>query len=201
MSDLPTGETKRTAVPFTILPNRQAEPGRLLVFAIVAMAVLVFLAAATGMFGAADAGPPWPVRAFFIAVGAAILFVAGLGLREALGRHALQLGVSRDHLMLGKRRIPWQQVAEPSIEVTETEQGGYLAHKIYHVTFCIVGDRTFGTWPRIDPRRYVDVRGMSDAHRAEVLCGFLRQVRVSALSGRLGDLVAVPSGLNVVASR
>ena len=40
MSDLPTGETKRTAVPFTILPNRQAEPGRLLVFAIVAMAGL-----------------------------------------------------------------------------------------------------------------------------------------------------------------
>lgn len=192
MSDPSNDETQRTAVPFRVLASQRIDS--------VAAAFGIFIGgfALVGAVAPILIGVPWGLSLFFAGVCGVLLVGACFAMREAFGWHSPAIGITREHLVLGRRRIPWQQITAPDVEVIETEKGGYLARKVYRVTFCIVGDRRFGTWRHLDPRRYVGASGMPDSHRADVLCGFLRQMRAGAIANRLDDTVAVPSSLNVV---
>jgi hypothetical protein len=188
MSDPLNDDTRRAAVPFRVLPSQRIDAAPA-VFAVFAVGFALVVGVTPILIGS-----PWRVSLFAAGICGVVLIGAWFLIRQAFGRHAPVLGITREHLVLGRRRIPWQQITAPDIEVFEPDGG----QPIYRVIFCIVGDRRFGTWPHLDPARYVGASGVPDSYRAEVLCGFLRQMRASAIANRMDEGVAVPSSLNVV---
>jgi hypothetical protein len=159
-------------IPFELRSDGTVRTAIMVAVAMGALFALLCLAMAAywAVISTPDRLTPW----MFPAAGGVLLLSGCLWLLRAERAASIRdLHISSGSLGFGARSIAWSSLSTPEIEEIDLEDGSTE----YYVTFCIVGDRVFGTWPRLDPRRYRASTGVPSRDAAMALCHCLGEAQ------------------------
>ena len=180
-------DCRSVLLPFDLVPNPSVDLiSRAFIAGVMAFVIILLLLAATAIWIESGAGKSVGALIFILTAGGIMLAGCLAAIRYLHAGSSLILVVTKESLWLGSREVSWSRITGPAIE--EIEQEG--APSEYQVTFCIVGDRIFGTWHHFNPRSYVTAHEISAAEADDILCNCLCDARRRALASEFKESAA-----------